>query len=201
MVIDSDEVDEEGGSAHHCRDHEGPDEHLLNPSPACVCVCVCHSTETTSTVSIFMKISIWFREQLRGYSLFHITSLFCVQASPEVAINGGGGGVHENGCAQHGSSPAEEKKNWNELSPVKSTTPFLFPLKPPFHMYSLFFLHSDLIIYFKSDVSIESLDSAVCNHTNATFYTQCQSLVYRVFQSSFIFSSILPLSTQINNAS
>lgn len=40
--------------------------------------------------------------------IIFITSLFCVQASPEVAIDRGGGSVHENGCAQHGSSPAEK---------------------------------------------------------------------------------------------
>lgn len=32
VVIDSDEVDEEGCSAHHGWDHKRPDEHLLNPS-------------------------------------------------------------------------------------------------------------------------------------------------------------------------
>lgn len=36
MVVDGDEVYEEGGPAHHCWDHKGPDEHLLNPSSACV---------------------------------------------------------------------------------------------------------------------------------------------------------------------
>lgn len=41
-----------------------------------------------------------------------ITSLFCIQASPKVAINRGGCGIHKNGCAQHGSPPAEK----NEMS-------------------------------------------------------------------------------------
>lgn len=36
MVVDRDEVYEEGGPAHHCWDHKGPDEHLLDPSSACV---------------------------------------------------------------------------------------------------------------------------------------------------------------------
>lgn len=35
VVVDSDEVDEEGGAAHHGWDQEGPNEHLLNPSSAC----------------------------------------------------------------------------------------------------------------------------------------------------------------------
>ena len=36
MVVDSNEVDEEGGPTHHGWDQEGPNEHLLNPSSACV---------------------------------------------------------------------------------------------------------------------------------------------------------------------
>lgn len=36
VVVDSDEVYEEGSPAHHCWDHEGPNEHLLNPSSACI---------------------------------------------------------------------------------------------------------------------------------------------------------------------
>lgn len=43
---------------------------------------------------------------MHGHSF--ITSLFGVQASPKVAIDRGGGSVHKNGCAQHGSSPAEK---------------------------------------------------------------------------------------------
>lgn len=36
VVVDRDEVDEEGSSAHHGWDHKGPNEHLLNPSSACI---------------------------------------------------------------------------------------------------------------------------------------------------------------------
>lgn len=36
MVVDSDEVDEEGSPAHLGWDQKGPDEHLFNPSPACI---------------------------------------------------------------------------------------------------------------------------------------------------------------------
>lgn len=36
VVVNSDEVDEEGGPTHHGWDHEGPDEHLLYPSSACI---------------------------------------------------------------------------------------------------------------------------------------------------------------------
>lgn len=43
VVVDSDEVNEEGGSAHHGWDHEGSDEHLFNPSSAC-------SSETNRTL-------------------------------------------------------------------------------------------------------------------------------------------------------
>lgn len=35
MVIDGNEVDEEGSSTHHCWNKEGSDEHLLYPSPSC----------------------------------------------------------------------------------------------------------------------------------------------------------------------
>lgn len=36
VVVDSDEVDEEGSPAYHGWDHKGPNEHLLNPSSACI---------------------------------------------------------------------------------------------------------------------------------------------------------------------
>lgn len=36
VVVDSNEVDEEGSSTHHGWDHEGSNEHLFNPSSACV---------------------------------------------------------------------------------------------------------------------------------------------------------------------
>lgn len=35
VVVNSNEVDEEGGPAHHGWDQEGSDEHLFNPSSAC----------------------------------------------------------------------------------------------------------------------------------------------------------------------
>ena len=36
VVVDSNEVNEEGRPTHHSWDHKGPNEHLLNPSSACI---------------------------------------------------------------------------------------------------------------------------------------------------------------------
>lgn len=36
MVVDSNEVDEEGSPTYHGWDQKGPNEHLLNPSSACI---------------------------------------------------------------------------------------------------------------------------------------------------------------------
>lgn len=35
MIIDGNEVNEEGSSTHHCRNKKSSNEHLLYPSPSC----------------------------------------------------------------------------------------------------------------------------------------------------------------------
>lgn len=101
MVIDSNEVDKEGCPTDHCWDQKGPSEHLLNPPSACYIK--------------KKKLTMHYRREYMTLTncrkgLFRITSLFCIQASPKVAIYRRGGSIHKNSCTQHGSSPVKEKK-------------------------------------------------------------------------------------------
>lgn len=101
MVVDSNEVDEEGSPTYHGWDQKGPNEHLLNPSSACIIQKTQYEKHKVTLKNNHLHPG------KRGRHSF-ITSLFCVQASPKVAIYRGGGSIHKNGCAQHGSSPAEK---------------------------------------------------------------------------------------------
>lgn len=64
MVIDSNEVDEEGSSAHHCWNKEGSNEHLLNPSPSCK---KGYFNETVSYSSLFFFLFLFISKDSRIY--------------------------------------------------------------------------------------------------------------------------------------
>lgn len=92
-----------------------------------------------------------------------ITSLFCIQASPKVTIDRGGGSVHKNGCAQHGSSPAE-KTMWVESCEV-SELGLYSPSNWHFIFMNSVFLHSCLIILLRCS-SIECFNFHTANFSN-----------------------------------
>lgn len=76
------------------------------------------------------------KRECDAWTFFLITSLFCIQASPKVAIDRGGGSVHKNGCAQHGSSPAEKNCMSGALrSPLLPQCLSFIPLET--HIYNV----------------------------------------------------------------
>lgn len=83
------------------------------------------------STSVYVKVIVCIQESSQTECdewTFFITSLFCIQASPKVTIDRGGCSVHKNGCAQHGSSPAERNETDYVSIPVKSITPSVFGL-------------------------------------------------------------------------
>lgn len=111
VVVDSNEVDEEGCPANHSWDHKCPDEHLLDPSSAWIFQTAQSLAWCKSFSEPGNSLCPWKTNVVHGHSF--ITSLLSIQAPPKIAVDRGGGSVHKNGCAQHRSSPAE-KTMWVE---------------------------------------------------------------------------------------
>lgn len=124
VVVDGNEVNEEGCPANHSWDHKCPDEHLLDPSSAWIFQTAQSLAWCKSFSEPDNSLCPWKTNVVHWHSF--ITSLLSIQAPPKIAVDWGGGSVHKNGCAQHWSSPAE-KTMWVEGCEISGCVA-LFPL-------------------------------------------------------------------------